>query len=214
MIVSVDVGELAEAARALGRVVEERSEKEGADSVDIEVLERLVSCVIRTTDLETSSSPDARPTNPNEGLGLFARLDELFATIILPRISGDARVWKARAQLLTWRKRWSDALDAYGAAYRCAVASNTQVEVDVEKWREAVEEVEEYVDILRNFGPKAAEEKRRLAEVGEGKPARGSSWAFQAKGVVRTFMGRTKDTFEDEPEWTKLEDLITELKSS
>ncbi|CAG7853113.1 Tetratricopeptide repeat protein 27 homolog Short=TPR repeat protein 27 homolog [Serendipita indica DSM 11827] len=192
MVVSVDVGELAEAVRALGRVVEERSETDGAGSVDIEILERLVSY----------------------GLGLYARLDELFTTIILPRISGDVRIWKARAQLLTWRKRWSDALDAYSAAYRCAVVSNTQLEVDVERWRDAVEEVQEYVDVLRNFGPKAAEEKRRLAEAGEGKPARGGSWAFQAKSVVRTFMGRTKENFEDEPEWSKLENLVEELKQS
>lgn len=214
MVVSVDVGELAEAVRALGRVVEERSETDGAGSVDIEILERLVSYVTRTTQLETKSESDPRPTNPNEGLGLYARLDELFTTIILPRISGDVRIWKARAQLLTWRKRWSDALDAYSAAYRCAVVSNTQLEVDVERWRDAVEEVQEYVDILRNFGPKAAEEKRRLAEAGEGKPARGGSWAFQAKSVVRTFMGRTKENFEDEPEWSKLENLVEELKQS
>ena len=45
MIVSMNVGELFEAARALGRVVEETSDKVGAQSVDEDVLERLVDHV-------------------------------------------------------------------------------------------------------------------------------------------------------------------------
>ena len=65
MIVSLDVGEFAEASRALGRVVEERFEKEGIASVDLEVLEKLVSFVTRGAEPEE----EGRPTNPNEGLG-------------------------------------------------------------------------------------------------------------------------------------------------
>ena len=40
MIVAMDVGELSEAARALGRIVEERAAKAGANSVDVDVLDR------------------------------------------------------------------------------------------------------------------------------------------------------------------------------
>lgn len=212
MVIAVDVGELSEACRAMGRVVEERSDKDGEDSVDIEVIERLVSVVTRNTDFEPNEQ-ESRPTNPNEGLGLYVQLDNLFTQIILSRISGSSRIWRARAQLLTWRKRWSDALDAYTAAYRCGVATDTKLEVDVERWREAVGEVEEYVDVLRNFGPKALEERKGLSDTGTVQKREGT-WSFQARGVVRTFMGRTRGSFEDEPEWERLKDLAEDLKQS
>jgi hypothetical protein len=216
MVVSIDVGELAEACRALGRVVEERYEKEGEGSLDTEVLERLVSAVTRSSesdgDAQTGEVP--RPTNPNEGLGLYTRLDELFTQVILPRISGSARVWKARAQLLTWKKRWTDALAAYTAAYRSGVVGDTRLEVEPERWREAVVEVEEYVDVLRNFAPKAAEEGRKEEQGDQVKKKREASWTFQARSVVRNFMGRTRDAFEGEPDWERLQNLAEELKTT
>lgn len=215
MVVSIDVGELAEACRALGRVVEERYEKEGENSLDIEVLERLVSAVTRSSNSDEDDAQAGevpRPTNPNEGLGLYTRLDELLTQVILPRISGSPRVWKARAQLFTWKKRWTDALAAYTAAYRSGVVADTRLEVELERWREAVVDVEEYVDVLRNFAPKAAEE-RRQEEGDQVKKKRDASWAFQARSVVRNFMGRTRDAFESEPEWEGLQNLAEELKT-
>lgn len=209
MVVSLDVGEFAEASRALGRVVEERHDKDGEASVDIDILEQLVNFVTRSSEPEGDGGQEARPTNPNQGLGLYARLDDLFAQIILPRVSNSPRIWRARAQLLTWRKRWSEALAAHTAAYRCSVVSDSRLEVEVERWREAVVEVEEYVDVLRNFAPKAAEERRN-----EDATKRETSWAFQARSVVRTFMGRTRDAFEGEPEWERLTDLLKELKGT
>ena len=49
MVVAMDVGELSEACRALGRVVEERSAKDGASCVDVDVLDRLVNAVTRVS---------------------------------------------------------------------------------------------------------------------------------------------------------------------
>ena len=60
---------------------------------------------------------------------------------------------------------------------------------------EAVREVEEIVDVLRNFGPKAE----------------GFNWEVQAKSILRTFMGRSRD-YEEEPEWSRLVELQDELK--
>ncbi|CAG8624085.1 11139_t:CDS:1, partial [Acaulospora colombiana] len=206
MVVSVDVGELSEACRALGRVVEERAEKDGEAAVDTEVLSRLVNAVTRAPDAQGTAESESQPTNPNEGLGLYPRVDDLFTKVILPRVSSSPRIWTARAQLLAWRKNWLGALDAYTAAYRYGIAMNSKVEVELESWRAAVEEVEEYVDVLRNFGPKAA------AEEVDGVRKKGGSWAFQARGIVRTFMGRTRQAFEDEPEWERLTTLLDELK--
>jgi hypothetical protein len=49
--------------------------------------------------------------------------------------------------------------------------------------------------VLVNYGPRVE----------------GSKWALQARSVVRTFMGRTKD-LEEEPEWSRLVELLDELK--
>ncbi|QRV73325.1 tetratricopeptide repeat domain-containing protein [Ceratobasidium sp. AG-Ba] len=199
VIVAVDSGELSEACRALGRLVELRSGKEGSASVDIEVLERLVDAVTRAPPDE--DEPDAnqqRVRNADEGHGLFPGVYDLFSRVILPRVSDSPRIYRAWARLLMWRARsktathlratWTDALNAHMDAYRSGVV-----------------EIEEMVDVMRNLGPRAQEEDA------EGK--KGGTWQFQAKSLVRTFMGRTKASFGDEPEWEKLQDLLNELKN-
>jgi len=51
------------------------------------------------------------------------------------------------------------------------------------------------VDVLSNFGPRVE----------------GYKWKVQARSIVRTFMGRTRD-FEDESEWFRLTKLQDELR--
>ncbi|KAA1477278.1 tetratricopeptide repeat domain 27 [Dentipellis sp. KUC8613] len=200
MIVAMDVGELAEASRALGRIVEERSAKIGADAVDEDVLDRLVDAVTRAPAnpdeaVEGSGTAQNAARNPNEGHGLLKRVEDLIERVILPRVSS-TRVFRARARLLTWQGRWEEAIQAYLEGYRLSVAGKMeQGETDIDKWRAGVHEVEEIVDVLTNFGPRVE----------------GFKWKMQARSIVRTFMGRTKD-FEDEPEWGRLVDLLEEIK--
>ncbi|KAI0065848.1 TPR-like protein [Artomyces pyxidatus] len=199
-IVAMDVGELSEACRALGRVIEERAAKVGAKSVDEDVLERLVNAVTRAPSnpddvVEGNDTAQSALHNPNEGHGLLRRVEDLFTRVILPRVSS-SRIFRARARLLTWQGRWEEALQAYLDGYRSSVAGKMDKgETDVERWREGVQDVEDVVDVLINFGPKVE----------------GSKWKLQARSILRTFMGRTKD-FEDEPEWTRLGELQEELK--
>lgn len=200
MVVAMDVGELAESCRALGRVVEETSDKMGADSVDIEVLERLVAAVTRAPTnpedegAEGDEAAAVAGQNPNEGRGLVGSVSRLFERILLPRVSSP-RVFRAYARLLTWEGRWEEALNAYLDGYRTGVAGTMQKgETDVERWREALEEVEDIVDVLRNFGPRVEESK----------------WQLHGRSIVRSFMGRTRD-FEDEPEWSRLLKIREEL---
>lgn len=200
MIVAIDVGELSEACRALARIVEERSAKTGAECVDEEVLERLVNAVTRVPADDQSAGDDDRRrdavNNPNEGHGLFRRVLELFDRTILPRVSSP-RIFRAYARLLTWQSRWEDALKAYLDWYRCGVAGTFEKgETDVEKWREAVNEVEDLMDVLRNFGPRV----------------QGINWRHQGRSIVRTFMGRSKD-FQDEAEWSRLIEFLSELRA-
>ncbi|CUA67871.1 TPR repeat-containing protein C19B12,01 [Schizosaccharomyces pombe 972h-] [Rhizoctonia solani] len=214
ILVSVEVGELSEACRALGRLVELRVEKDGVASVDIEVLERLVDAVTRAPpDEEPTDAQTEHVRNPNEGHGLFPGVYDLFHRVILPRISNSPRIYRAWARLLAWRARsrdavhlkatWSDVLTAHMDAYRAGVGSDSAVETDMERFKEAVAEITELVDVLRNLGPRVQD---------EGGEQKKGSWQFQARSLVRTFMGRTRAGFEDEPEWGSLKELLNELK--
>lgn len=193
MIVAVEVGELSEACRAQGRIIEQR----GAETLDEDVLERVVNAVVRASTAEDGEEQDA--SNPNEGRGLLRPLKHLLEDIVLPRISSSPRVFRAYARLLIWESRWDDALKASMDAYRCSTAGTMERgETDVKKWREAVSDVQDIVDALQNFGPRAQGD--------------GGNWQFQARSIVRTFMGKTKDSFEDEPEWAKVQGMLDELK--
>ncbi|KAG6887909.1 hypothetical protein C0992_010259 [Termitomyces sp. T32_za158] len=198
MVVAMDVGELAESCRALGRVVEETSDKVGADSVDIEVLERLVAAVTRAPtnpeDKGTEGGEASAALDPNEGRGLLGSVSRLFERILLPRVSSP-RIFRAYARLLTWEGRWEEAIKAYLDGYRTGVAGTMQSgETNLERWREALGEVEDIVDVLKNFGPRVEESK----------------WQLHGRSIVRSFMGRTRD-FEDEPEWGRLLEIREEL---
>jgi tetratricopeptide repeat protein 27 len=209
MIVCLEVGELAEACRALGRVVEELSEKEGEASLDLDVLERLVDAVVHGPPPSVALNT---PRNPNEGRALLPRVMDLFVRIILPRISSSARVFRAYARLLIWQQdRWGDALEAHMDAYRCSVVSDEKVETDLGQWRLAVDEVLDLVDILRNIGPRVGAEGDQSNNHPSEKRV---NWQFQARSVVRTFMGRTKGSFGEEAEWEKLTAVLQDIKSA
>lgn len=200
MIVALDVGELNEACRALARVVEERAARDGAACVDEDVLDKLVDAVTRARAGGGEEKPEdaagaEQTAAVSQTAGLERRVADLFERTILPRVSSP-RIFRARARLLMSEGRYEDALNAYLDAYRAGPAGTMEKgETDVDKWREAVGEVEEIVDVLRNFGPRVE----------------GFNWKLQARSVVRTFMGRTKD-FEDEPEWARLVALQEEIR--
>jgi hypothetical protein len=63
----------------------------------------------------------------------------------------------------------------------------------LERWRE----VEDIYVVLINYGPKVKVE--------------GSKWKLQAQSIVWRIMGGTKD-FKDEPEWSRLVELLGGLK--
>lgn len=182
MVVAVDVGELNEAARAQERVVQEIGQQDPSTAVDPDVLDKLVDSVTR--DEWNGGEPATTPTTSNEGWGLYPSVDRLFEKTILPRISDNPRVWRAHARLLRWKEDWAGAIEDYIRAYRVEVADDQKVERDVKRWREAVETLEDLVATLQQLGP-------RVPKI-EGK--KGGDWKFQARGIVRTFMGRTRNS--------------------
>lgn len=196
MVVSMDVGELTEACRALARIVEHRADKDGPSSVDEDVLDKLVDAATRSVAQAETESPEVQQQRSWTPKELLKRVTELMDNTLLPRVA-TTRVFRARARLYTFHADYESAIRLYMDAYRLSVAGSTEKgEMDVDNWKVAVTEVEEIVDVLRNFGPKIE----------------GYKWGLQARSIVRSFMGKTKEDFEDEPEWQRLVDLAEELK--
>lgn len=229
----MEVGEFSEACRAVGRVVEELSEKKGVSSVDLDILEYLVEQVVKPTAEQQNPSEEVEANNtrsplggksgpsPNVGHGLYRRVADLFTRVILPRISSP-RVFRAYAKLLMWHKgpRWADeALDAYMNAYKCSIVDDETVETDAERWRTAVGEVEDLVKMLRILAPSIDTTVKDSGTNDAGKSVDSGQrsefkWQFHARSVLRSFMARTKSAFGDEPEWEGLDQLLQDLRPS
>ena len=186
LLVSIDLGENSEACRALTRVVEERARKDGEDCVDSDVLDRLVSAVTKGAQ-PGSEEALTEAHSPNEGKGLLYNLSRVFDDVILPRISSSPRIYRSQARLLTWEGKIPEALDAHVKAYRASVVNDELVEREVGRWREAVEETKEVAEMMMGLGPKAVvlEEKKLV----EGEKPVWKDWKFQARSMVRSFMG-------------------------
>ena len=117
-------------------------------------------------------------------------------------MSASPRVFLAHARLLIWQSDFAGALDAHLKAYRAGVATDATVEHDREKFLDAALHVEEVVGMLENLGPKDGKDGLPIAK----------DWKFQARSLVRTFLGRTKGAFEDEPAFERLQELGKALK--
>lgn len=205
MYISLRVQDFAEACRAMGRVVEERSEKEkDIDNkeklIDLDVLEGLLQVVITFRPSQAKGNPESAEAVASHS-NLLKRLKYLFEEQLLPRISTSARIYQYYADFQNYRQQYPSALDAYVTAYRLSVTNDGTVENDVERWREAVDETRDVIRQYEELGPKIE------GEDGKGK------WRFQARSLLRSFMSRTKDSFDSEPEWANLVEIQDELKT-
>lgn len=230
MIVSVDVGELREAARALARVVEIRSgkaknEQEKAESVDYDVLDRLVSAVTRAPfrDEESGETTAVQggtiaqyPQNGNDGKGLLRPIEQLFENTLLTRVNSSPRIWRAYARLLMWKEEYRACLEAQVQAWKSAAGDaafdeTSRVVTDKQAWVEGIQDLKELVELMENLGErpaKPAASGSKDEKVEEAMP----DWKFKARSLVRSYMARTKDAFESEQEWSQLEEMRDELK--
>lgn len=226
-IVSVDCGLMGEAIRGLTRVIQLRSAKGSYSShkadneeslVDIAVLNRLVDAVIRAPSKESDATTGSELTqgqvnhSPHEGHGLYPSLITLFTQVILPIDSSSAAIHRAYARLLLWRGLYRSALESHLTAWRVSLGSESNIRVTTEKsvFVEAIEELKELCEILENYA-------ERLIQIDEnGQECEGnrvaeevamSNWRFRGRSLIRSFIGRTKDSFDGEPEWESLIEL-------
>jgi hypothetical protein len=211
MMVSLDAGFLSEASQALSRLIELRvgSSRDGARAeqiVDMDVLRRLVDGVTRTPYVEEPGTL----RNPNEGHGLATAVQALFDRAIFPRVSPWPALWQTYARLCLWRGDLRLALDSHLKAWTAGPGDPANEAITRERpaFVAAVEQLIELGELLENFGPRDVK-----LDDGSREPAM-SNWAFRARSLVRSFMGRTKDVFEDDAEWARLEELRDSLKGA
>lgn len=242
MIVSVDVGELNEACRAFAKVIAYKARGPGSggkvkeEDIDWQVLDRLVDAVVRAPgkieDLErlqegvpssataeaptsyeaatssavsvpVASTPSTNMTgsSPNEGRGLYKPVLSLLNETLIPAFP-HPRLHRCLARLYLWSRDYPASLEAHLAAYRCSIAgdlsrSNELVAGNLVNWKEAVEEVKETCDAVETLSGK-------MEKVKEGR--------FTCRSLIRTFMARNKEGWEDEAGWEELVELRGQYK--
>lgn len=200
MLVSFDLGQTRETCRAMAKIMDLQGSKLGKKCLDIEVLERLVNTVVRVSPEED----EGEQSDPSSGRGLFPFVDDLITKSILSKISDSPRIFKAQAKLFYYDQDWRRCLEAHLKAYRCGIAESQAVETDQTQFLNAAEEVQDLVDFLRNLGPRpvsGTEDELAMKD-----------WRFQARSLLRSFLRRTKEEFEDQKQWQSLQTELESLK--
>ncbi|TIA90537.1 hypothetical protein E3P99_01493 [Wallemia hederae] len=219
MVVAIDVGQLADAARAVGRLADIRGEAicgEADDASELDVVDKIVDAVTlaprnEKDAIEGDASAEGAQVahNPNEGHGLLRAVDRLFEYSLLKKVSSSPRIFKSYARLCFWKGQYANALDMHLKAYRASVAVDETVETDLPTFRRAAEAITDLVDVLQNFGDKPAD-----ANDPDNQQDASPDWKYQARSILRTFLGRTKTSFEDEKEYEQLKELLAEVKGT
>jgi tetratricopeptide (TPR) repeat protein len=202
MYTAMDLGEYQQAMHAMQRVVELRADKDPNDCVDVEILEMLVTTVTRTAAEDDEAKQYVER--------LATRLEQLLKDCITARITNNARIWKSCARFYFWRCDYALCLDAHIKAYRAMLHSGSH-ETDSAAFETLVDAAIELVDMYRNLGPRTitvtpedggAPVKRQVAE----------DWRFQARSLLRSLIGRTREAYADTPAHDRLIEALNELK--
>lgn len=144
------------------------------------------------------------PRSSNSGAGLYPAVLTLLTDALLPALS-DPRLYRAQARLHLWRKEYQSALDCEMAAYRSSVACDPnaadKLSTQVDVFREAVQEVKDAVEFLETIGTQLSGGEDAERQV-----------RFKARSLVRSFLGKVKDVWEDSKEYEELVELRDSLK--
>lgn len=135
--------------------------------------------------------------------GLAGRVKDLFETALLPRITDSSHIYTSYARLLFALNDLQGSLQAHLKAYRVDVVQNESVSIDKKEFEKAAIRVQETVEIMRNLGDRKGNDGQTVLP----------NWKTQARSMVRTFLGRTKEAFGDETSYDYLQAELQELKA-
>lgn len=183
------------------RLIELRSDTEGEGSIDIEVMEGILSHII-------ANHPDD-PSHSRPKHGIEKMFTQLVWKQIVPLITQSRRLWQLIARLAIFENKPSTALDAYEKAWRTTLnkpgwdngagdtklsTSTSQAESPEKSWTEVVNSTLELVDAYESLGEREVTEG--LGSGGEEVVCK--NWRYKAKMAVRSVIGRRiKAGFDD-----------------
>ncbi|KAK9728459.1 hypothetical protein K7432_001062 [Basidiobolus ranarum] len=210
LYVCVDIGSFSEAIRAYQRVIDLRWEKDGESCVDVEVLRIIVSACTRDVN-DFFNQPVSKLAN---------RIESLLIDTITSRITQNLFVWNIVADFYFWKGDYGKCLDCHIKAYR-TVLHQQSLETDEKVFKSVAEAALDLVDWYRNLGSKSVcvpidaecddgvvPKKRIDGEVVC------KDWKYQAKMLLRSLIGRTRDMFEGTETHDRLVEELKELNSA
>ncbi|KAI8832710.1 hypothetical protein BC829DRAFT_448906 [Chytridium lagenaria] len=200
LFISTDLGEFSESIRAMQNVLDLRTRHssgiEIAKVIDFEVLQIVVTAV-------TKGLLDASQTSATS---LSGRLATLLASI-REKYTNSPRLYSISAEFAIAQGRLKEALEHRLSAYRILLQS-PQLTADEEVFKNAVKYLKLYLTALVEFG----DIEESVYQGGEDVRKVCPDWRYQGRSTLRTFIGRTKDTYEGSEELESLRDQVNEFK--
>ncbi|KAJ3330343.1 hypothetical protein HDU76_005889, partial [Blyttiomyces sp. JEL0837] len=199
LFTSVDLGEYLEAIMAMNRIFDIRSNvsrtsqfSDNTSWFDLGVLKILVSVAI-----EAHKQPEegALSTLPNKLNSLFVALTG--------KITTSTDLYEAYSTFLFGVDRYAKGLSMLEKSYRLLLHSPKLLE-DESFFAETVAKVGVYVQALKDYGSHVDEDTNTAVY---------PDWKYQARMVLRTLVGRTKDAFEGTAKHDELKKWMEWVKS-
>ncbi|KAJ3230068.1 hypothetical protein HDU81_004795 [Chytriomyces hyalinus] len=208
LFISLDLKEFAESVRAMHRIFEIRSNparaaefKDSSSLVDLGCLDILVNAVVHDVEAPDGTRASAQ-----------IKQIEQFLVLVTGKISGSAQLYTSCAQFYTACDQFKLALDYLAKSYRVYLNAPGLNE-DAALFRAGADAAERLAEGYKEFGP--LEEAPRLGDgsMGAAVPVC-PDWKYQGRMALRTFIGRTKDSYEDTPEHDRLKELLASFSAS
>ncbi|KAJ3215943.1 hypothetical protein HDU67_010174 [Dinochytrium kinnereticum] len=199
LFISTDLGEFSEAILAMRQILDIRTRHtttlDVTTVIDFDVLQIIVTAVMQGVKAADQTSATA----------LAGRLSALL-TAYKEKFSTSALLYSICADFALHVGRKGEALENRLKAYRLYL-QNPEIASDEKVFRNGVRFLRLYVGALKELGD--------LEDVfGEGDVRRVCpDWRYQARSTLRTFIGRTKDSFDGTEELEGLREMMNEFKS-
>ncbi|BFZ56449.1 hypothetical protein PYCC9005_003495 [Savitreella phatthalungensis] len=204
-LVSMDVGQIAEAVRAAKRVLAIRGSQEGHLDRDLVLA---VASDLTATEPPTSTTSDNADNDDEEVTSTSAPVLRGWAKMaydfltkdVKPLVTRDAGMYRCLARVYMWRGgRDGDALDCEERAYRCV--AGLPAETSYTDLQTVTTAAIDLVAAYENLGDRPGRFGGVLMK----------DWRYKAKSTLRTLKGRAR-AFEGTEAYTTIEQALEALK--
>ncbi|KAJ2084263.1 hypothetical protein H4R24_000205 [Coemansia sp. RSA 988] len=227
--VSLGLGLLSLSIQAMGRVIDLRAAKDGAECIDIDSLRSMIGMMSHGVAFQGLSSAEAERKERK----LIVQMEALLVGKIEARITNSAPLWRVMADYWFWRRDCRHCLDNHIKAYRC-VSQLPQVSYAPPVFNDAVDAAMTLLEVYKNLGDKmqvvrvvttdsgdqvlpdrdnaAATTDLRERKTSAVEQPVCADWRRQSKMLLRGLIGKGKDSFEGTPAYTRLTEALQELR--